>query len=63
MSIRRGKIAAAVAVVATSAAVAGAVYAAGESKDEVALKPARTPASQDVERRVNTLLSMMTTVE
>jgi beta-glucosidase len=63
MSIRRGKVAAAVAVVATSAAVAGAVYAAGEAKDEVALQPARTPASQDVERRVSTLLSKMTTEE
>ena len=39
------------------------MYAAGESKDEVALKPARTPASQDVERRVSTLLSKMTTEE
>ena len=46
MKLRRGRITAAMAVVATSAAVAGGVYAAGESKDEVALEPARPPPAR-----------------
>src|SRR5215210_4795308 len=63
MRIRRGRFAMATAVLATSAAVAGGVYAAGGPKDEAALEPARPAASKDVEKRVNALLRKMTTEE
>ncbi|HKG65660.1 MAG TPA: beta-glucosidase BglX [Solirubrobacteraceae bacterium] len=48
---------------ATSAAVAGGVYAAGGPKDEAALEPARPAASKNVEKRVDALLRKMTTEE
>jgi beta-glucosidase len=51
------------AAVATSAAVAGGVYAAGGPKDEAALEPARPAASKNVEKRVDALLRKMTTEE
>jgi beta-glucosidase len=51
------------AAVATSAAVAGGVYAAGGPKDEAALQPSRPAASKDVEKRVSALLAKMTTEE
>jgi beta-glucosidase len=63
MTFRRGRFATAMAAVATSAAVAGGVYAAGGPKDEAALEPARPAASKDVEKRVNALLRKMTTEE
>jgi beta-glucosidase len=63
MSVRRGRIAMAMAAVAASAAVAGGVYAAGGPKDEAALEPARPAASKDIEKRVNALLRKMTTEE
>ena len=61
MKLRRGRCAMAMAAVATSAAVAGGVYAAGGPKDEAALEPAR--ASANVEARVSALLAKMTTEE
>jgi beta-glucosidase len=63
MTFRRGRFATALVAVATSAAVAGGVYAAGGPKDEAALEPARPAASKDVEKRVNALLRKMTTEE
>jgi beta-glucosidase len=63
MNLRRGRFATAIAAVATSAAVAGGVYAAGGPKDEAALEPARPPASKNVEKRVDALLRKMTTEE
>jgi beta-glucosidase len=63
MQVRRGRFAMAMAAVATSAAVAGGVYAAGGPKDEAALQPARPAASKDVEKRVDALLRKMTTEE
>jgi beta-glucosidase len=63
MNLRRGRFATAIAAVATSAAVAGGVYAAGGPKDEAALEPARPAASKDVEKRVDALLRKMTTEE
>jgi len=63
MQVRRGRFAVAMAALGTSAAIAGAVYAAGEPKDEVALKPSRTAASQNVERKVDALLAKMTVDE
>ena len=60
---RRGRFAMAMAAVATSAAVAGGVYAAGGTPEEQALAPARPAASKDVEKRVNALLRRMTTEE
>jgi beta-glucosidase len=63
MNLRRGRFATAIAAVATSAAVAGGVYAAGGPKDEAALEPARPAASKNVEKRVDALLRKMTTEE
>ena len=63
MKLFRGRFAVAMAAVATSAAVAGGVYAAGGPKDEAALEPSRQAASKDVERRVSALLAKMTTEE
>lgn len=50
-------------VVALSSLVAGGVVAATQSSDEAALQPTRRAASQDVERRVNSLLDRMTLEE
>src|SRR5215217_3260562 len=61
--VRRGRFPPAIAAVATSAAVAGGVYAAGGPKDEAALEPARPAASKNVEKRVDALLRKMTTEE
>ncbi len=60
---RRGKLAMAIAATATTAAVAGGVYAAGGTPEEQALAPARPAASKDVEKQVNALLRRMTTKE
>ena len=61
--MRRGRFAMAMAAVATSAAVAGGVYAAGGTPEEQALEPSRPAASKDVEKRVDALLRKMTTKE
>lgn len=50
-------------VVALSSLVAGGVVAATQSSDEAALQPTRRAASQDVERRVNSLFDRMTLEE
>jgi beta-glucosidase len=63
MNMRRGRLAVAMAAAAVTASVAGGVYAAGGSPDEVALQSARPAASRDVERRVDALLAKMTTEE
>ena len=56
--------AALLAVGVISAVVAGGVVAATQSSDEAALQPARgSAASQNVERRVDTLLRQMTLQE
>jgi beta-glucosidase len=57
----RGRTAALAAVlVALTPLAAGGVSAGTWSNDEVAMAPARQVASQDVEQRVNGLLSRMT---
>jgi beta-glucosidase len=60
---RKGRFAMAMAAVATSAAVAGGVYAAGGTPEEQALEPSRPAASKNVEKRVSALLNKMTTEE
>jgi beta-glucosidase len=58
MSMRRVSIV--LTAAALSAGVGGTVVAATQSSDEAALQPARSAASQDVERRVDALLAKMT---
>jgi beta-glucosidase len=61
---RRGrKVAIAVAVVAASTMGAGAVVAGTGAGDDQALQPTRTPASGDVERKVDRLVKQMTVDE
>ena len=57
------KAAIAVSMVALTSAAAGGVLAASRSSDEDALAPARRPADQTIESRVNGLLSRMTLEE
>jgi beta-glucosidase len=53
-------VAAAVLILAFGAAAAGGMVAATKARDEQALQPARTPANQTTEARVNALVSRMT---
>jgi len=53
-------VAAAVLILAFGAAAAGGMVVATKARDEQALQPARTPANQTTEARVNALVSRMT---
>ena len=59
----RLRAAAAVSILAFSAAAAGGVVAATQARDEQALQPTRQPANRTIESRVNNLLSKMTLEE
>jgi beta-glucosidase len=63
MSKLRFRASVAVAILALGSAVAAGVVAATQPSDEQALQPTRQPASQEVESRVNDLLSQMTLQE
>ena len=63
MSTRRRWIAAATAVLATTAGAAGVVGATSRSGDERALAPARGAADRGIEQRVDRLLRRMTLQE
>src|SRR5689334_9895040 len=63
MSTRRRWIAAATAVLATTAGAAGVVGATSRSADERALAPARGAADRGIEQRVDRLLRRMTLPE
>jgi beta-glucosidase len=64
MGIRRRSAAILIMAIAVTLACAGGVIAARKrASDESTLQPARQPASQSIERRVNALLSRMTLQE